>query len=669
MSYGHKYFLEFSELLITKLEIMKKLLLTVLAFAIGLSSFSQTRHVVRSTKAPNTELLPEKAPQQSARTIMAIEKPVAKTKIINGVSATFVPIGQAGNAYGFYINPRTYLWADPNLNSVVFTHRMTGGTEVEGNSRVSYDVSTDGGATWETNTQVYTPLGPGPQYPEAAGRYPQGGIINPEGNTDPANAHYTYFITTIINTNDIWGGYAYGSNVLTETDPSAPSQVNLGFEPGFYRTVADAFTITQQGVAWYIEPSQEYDGADFIYTGDLILGRGEMEDGEIIYEEGLLSFLEPDDGINDSKIAFAPDGQTGYMLIMSNSDSDPQPYTNYHPILLKTTDGGDSWGDPIQVQFGGEDGIESIKYYWSDETIESLDAYGPGFNRDEIYYNMGYQSDIIVDGQGNPHVTGLITLATDDGIWYPGEGYMATWHVYSDDGGDTWNADALYDNIFFDGLPAGLIQYNRPYAASTMDGHYLFFSWIDTDLEGAEENVNPNIFVVGYDSEDNTYYDGGVQNVTAFSTYWFSAFYGSMSQYVFAEENGDIWDCEIPFVFTEYTVPGDPAAEMNFYYIKGYTMPMPVGIDSHEGLANFAVSQNSPNPAVTSTSILVTTETVGVINLRVSNILGQVVHQESVSNSALAHTFNVNVSNLESGIYFYTVEIGDSSITKKMLVK
>ena len=645
---------------------MKKLLLTVLAFAIGLSSFSQTKHVVRSTKAPSTELLMERAPQQSARTIMAKEKPVAKTETINGISATYIPIGQAGNAYGFYINPRTYLWADDNLNSVVFTHRMIGGTEVDGNSRVSYDVSTDGGSTWETNTQVYTPLGPGPQYPEAAGRYPQGGIINPEGNTDPANAHYAYFIATIINTNDIWGGYAYGSNALTETDPSNPSQVNLGFEPGYYRTVPDAFTITQQAVAWYVEPSVDLSSGSGEYTGDLILGRGEMDGGEVVYEEELMGFLAPLDGMNDSKIAFAPDGQTGYILIMSDSESDPQPYTSYHPILLKTTDGGDSWGDPIHVQLGGEDGNETLKNYWSDEVMEEV--YGAGYNRDEIYYNMGFQCDIIVDGKGNPHVTGIIALGTEEG-WYPGEGTMATWHVYSDDGGDTWVMDPLYNNIFLDGLPAGLVMYNRPYAASTMDGHYLFFSWIDTDLDGAEENTNPNIFVTGYDSEDHTYNEGGVQNVTALSLYWFSAFYGSQSQYVFAEEDGDIWDCEIPFVFTEYTVPGDPAAEMNFYYIKDYHMPMPVGIDRHEGLADFVVSQNSPNPAVNRTSILVTTEAAGVINLSVNNILGQVVHQESVNNSALAHTFNVNVSNLESGIYFYTVEIGESSITKKMLVK
>ena len=95
-----------------------------------------------------------------------------------------------------------------------------------------------------------------------------------------------------------------------------------------------------------------------------------------------------------------------------------------------------------------------------------------------------------------------------------------------------------------------------------------------------------------------------------------------------------------------------------------------VGINNHEGaVANFSVAQNTPNPAVNSTKIMVETEESGVINLTVSNILGQSVYTESIDNSGHAHIFNVNVSNLDSGIYFYTIEMGNTSVTKKMLVK
>lgn len=641
---------------------MKKTLLFVIVLSLSIATSAQ-EHNLRSTKAPQDKLHLESVPDGTP-SILADELPQPKEAEVNGRIATYVPIGQSGNAYGLYANPRTYLWADPMLNSVVFTHRMTGGTDVNGNSRISYDVSFDGGSTWETNIKVYQPTEPGPQYPDAAGRYPQGVIINPEGNTNPENAYYSYLAASIINTNGIWGGYVYGSNPLTETDPPNPTQNLLESVDGYMRLIPDAMTVTQNGVVWYVEPSTDYTTGASEYTGELMIGRGEIVDGEIVYEEELYEFLEPLDAFNDSKVAFAPNGLTGYMVFMSDVVSNPTPYTSYHPILLKTTDGGETWSDPIDVQFGGVDGIESIKNYWSDEIMEEV--YGAGFNRDEIYYNMGFSVDLIVDGQGNPHITGIIALGTEDG-WYPSEGTMATWHVYSPDGGMTWEANALYDNLWLEGDIGGLGMWNRPYAASTYDGHYLFFSWIDTDLDGAEGNTNPNIFVVGYDSQDGYYTD--VDNVTELSLYWFSAFYGTASQYVFGGLNGDMWDIEIPFMFTEYTVPGDPASEMNFYYIDGYILSLPIGTDEDEGAINISVAQNFPNPAINNTSVLVTTESPGDINFRISNILGQVVYNEVVSNNALAHTFEFDVSGFESGIYFYTVEIGDRSVTKKMLVK
>ncbi len=94
-----------------------------------------------------------------------------------------------------------------------------------------------------------------------------------------------------------------------------------------------------------------------------------------------------------------------------------------------------------------------------------------------------------------------------------------------------------------------------------------------------------------------------------------------------------------------------------------------VGVDETESLSNFTVNQNVPNPALNNTAITVATETTGNINLNITSLLGQVVYQENVVTNSHSHTFNVNVSNFDSGIYFYTVKIGDNSVTKKMLVK
>ena len=647
---------------------MKKILLFVLVFGMVYTVSAQTRHAI-STKRPTQEYLME--PPTATPSDVVVDQNEAFTVSDNSRgTVTFVPIGNTGNSYGIYGNPRTYVWADPTINSIVFTHRMTGGTEKLGNSRIAYDVSTDGGATWTNNIHIYTPLGDASRYALAAGRYPQGAIINPEGNTDPANAFYTYFIATLDNTNSNWGGYGYGVNALTETDPPAPTQTNLTSGEGYWRLIPDAFHVTQQGDAWYVEPSQQHDGTDYVYTGDLILGHGAMNDDntDVVYEEELYSFMEAGESFGDAKIAFAPDGQTGYMCFLTDAASDPVPYTSYHPVLLKTTDGGESWSDPIQVQLGGEDGIETLKNYFSDTAIASTDAYDEGFDRNEVWYNMGYHLDLAVDGQGNPYITGMIAVANSEG-WYPYEDLMAEWNVYSPDGGTTWEADALWNNHWFSADIGAIAEYNRPYVSSTYDGHYLSFSWLDTDFQNAEDNGKPNIYVIGYDTEDRTY-SGEADNVTKITQAWNMAFYGSQSYYVFSEEDGDMVNCEIPFVYEEFTVPGDDTQPCDFWYIKDYTMDMAVGTDEIKAEVNtVVVSQNQPNPATDVTEILITGKTNQPIQLTISNMLGQVVYTDQIVSGALVHNFAVNVSNFDSGIYLYTVRIGNQTTTKKMLVK
>ncbi len=635
---------------------MKKAILITIILGFGTLTFSQNL-MKRSTKAPSDKLKLELVPQKNT-SYLAPVIPEVKHGEIKGRSVSYVPIGQSGNAYGLYGNSRTYLWADPNLNSVVFTHRMTGGVEYDGNGRVAYDISVDGGTTWATNVKAYQQDPPGPQWIDEPARYPQGVILNPSGNSDPTNAFYTYFCPILDMTNGNWGGYAYGSNPLTETDPPNPTKNNLTSGGDFWRYIPDAYTSTTNGKVFYVDGN--YEGVDYLYNGTLTVGSGDITDGELVMEETLIDFMGNGDNINDHKIAFGPDGMTGYVMIMTDWESNPVPFTAYHPVLLKTSDGGLTWGEPIQVQLGGVEGIESIKDYWGDD-IWPLEP--P--HRDSIWFNMGFHADIIVDGLGNPHITGIVGLASEDG-WYPNEGTMATWHLYSIDGGTSWDATALYDNIFFDGEIGGLAMFNRPYAMSTYDGSWLFFSWLDTDLDGAEENINPNIFIVGYNTEDMWYSE--VENVTELGLYWDKAFYGTSSQYVLTAAS-DYSVAEIPFVFTEYTVPGDPASEMNFYYIDGYIYDIIEDTEEYMDSDNFSVAQNYPNPAIDNSSVLVTTENKGLINFRISNIIGQEVYNESVNNKALAHTFEFNVSDLKSGIYLYTIEIGSKSISKKMIVQ
>ena len=97
--------------------------------------------------------------------------------------------------------------------------------------------------------------------------------------------------------------------------------------------------------------------------------------------------------------------------------------------------------------------------------------------------------------------------------------------------------------------------------------------------------------------------------------------------------------------------------------------PYPVGIVNPNDVA-FEVMQNMPNPAKGETMIDVNTQQTGAINLTINNMLGQQVYStHEMANVAGAYAFRVNVSGFNSGVYFYTVTVGNRSVSKKMIVR
>ena len=341
---------------------------------------------------------------------------------------------------------------------------------------------------------------------------------------------------------------------------------------------------------------------------------------------------------------------------------DPVPYTNYHPILMKTTDGGENWGDPIDVQLGGEDGIEAIKNYIPDSIIILMEGWEDwDGDRDILWFNMGFHADLVVDAYGNPYVIGMTTLASEDG-WFPQLG--TEWVCYSKDGGDTWDADPLWDHIWWEGTVGDLPVYNRPQASISYDGKNIFYGWLDSEVDQAEENDRPNIYVVGYDIDDDSYSE--TVNVTYFTAAWNRAFFGSMSYYVFTVGP---YAFEIPFQYVEFTSPDVPTDPVNYWYIDDFVLS-PVAVPELAGVGvDFTVGQNFPNPATYNTEILVNAKTDLPIELSISNMLGQRVHSDVVISNAQAHAFRVNVSDFDPGLYLYTIKIGTQITTKKMLVE
>ncbi len=95
-----------------------------------------------------------------------------------------------------------------------------------------------------------------------------------------------------------------------------------------------------------------------------------------------------------------------------------------------------------------------------------------------------------------------------------------------------------------------------------------------------------------------------------------------------------------------------------------------VDVEDEEGLPEgYALAQNYPNPFNPTTQISFTLPQKGLVTLKVYDLLGRevadLINREMRSG---AHTVEFNASNLSTGVYFYTIQAGNFTQTKKMML-
>ncbi|OPZ95709.1 MAG: hypothetical protein BWY70_01933 [Bacteroidetes bacterium ADurb.Bin408] len=77
-----------------------------------------------------------------------------------------------------------------------------------------------------------------------------------------------------------------------------------------------------------------------------------------------------------------------------------------------------------------------------------------------------------------------------------------------------------------------------------------------------------------------------------------------------------------------------------------------------------------PNPADEYSYIDINLTKSSKVNLTVTNLVGQTVFTKTYGNLASGNQkLVVNVSNLNSGIYFFTIQAGNERLTKKIIVE
>ncbi len=584
-----------------------------------------------------------------------------------------IEIGQSGNAWGFSYNRTTFLWADNDINSVSFIHRMV---NPPGTGYLAYDLSTDRGETWSVNNQVYDPTA----QDAYNARYPQGMIYNPVGNTNPEEAYFTYFAPTLDASNPsgggTWGGYAWGSQRLA--DGAVPTQTNLPSDDDFFQYLPSGYTLTQLGDAWIVDEENSGESGDYEYTGYLIVGHGiwndNIEDFEYTFDHLDLE-IDDDSGINDVKIAFAPDGMTGWICALTYTE-DVSPYTWYHPVLFKTVDGGQTWTeDPIDVELGGSDGLEEIVNFISDDDLADFYSPDPVPDRDEIPYFMGYHCDMAVDAWGNPHIMGVVAICDMVEMeWWNYEGVFALFHIYSQNQGETWDSHLIdypvtMDAEFTSSTGSTMKMYNRPQVATTDDGAIVFFSFLDTRFNDLTDNTYPDIYFQDYIPALDQHGEE-VINVSEWSDAMYVSYFGCMSHYVFSDFSGNgTYDCTIPFVY-ELLEGFDIGAPVQFCYIPDFERSYTITSIEQEDQPMVSFTQNYPNPFRGTTYFNINLINKCDVSIDVYSVSGKLVHQcrfGDLSNGP--HRLSLDCGHLEKGVYSYSLVAGSSEYNGKMIIE
>lgn len=621
----------------------------------------------------------------------------------NGSVAAVAPIqlGTSSNSLTARRNETNQVVSLDGLGgTIAFIHRQDvnvwgGGTNDNGKFR--YDISIDGGATFSNDIgalqTTYTNYG----------RYPNMTAHNPAGNTDPFAAKVVYSAPTNRFPTPGWIGHVVGVNdVATSGTPAGIDNYVFDDENTL---LPGGLCPGQAGEYWYTD--LQYDGAAYMDSLQLYHGTYNGTTGDVDWilahklPMGYSTSATGSVSVVGSNIAFSPDGNTGWAGVIGNIGNDPNDST-FFPVLVKSTDGGDTWSAPIEVN------LDAIA--WIKDSLQSLWTDSSGNPASSGLATCGFDYDITVDKNGNVHFVSIIGT-TGSGQAFSISSGLAKFlaDIYTTDGGATWQAAYISPILTFRGeFGTGdpLVQDNFVQVSRDEIGEHVFYSWVDSDTA----QFTGNMTGVGFGSSDNIapnlrigvrrVLDGAMaypKLITDGDLVWEGRMLiPTMAPTV--HKSGSRW--ELPIVALEL-LNNDPSGTTGFWYFGkdayfdfGATgtdvwcdpsgMTLAWDMWGYTGAPNLctAVSnqapiagpkvvlhQSFPNPTAGNAIIRFDLPTATGVQMDLVNMYGQQIATLAQGEfKAGVHDVTVETSGLAAGVYFYNLRANGEVLTQKMIV-
>lgn len=345
-------------------------------------------------------------------------------------------------------------------------------------------------------------------------------------------------------------------------------------------------------------------------------------------------------------------------------------YRWYDLFLMKSTDNGVTWTKTNIFQF-------PIPHF-----VESRDLI-----TDTLYTCDGFSS-VVLDNNGKAHVFfGLMRVLNADTT-----DELTTDFPYTD-GLVYWNENMpAFSSLHFDTLwnQGNLVGYlqdiNGNDTVMEFDSIGTYFSSL-TSMPHASIDNNGNIFVVFTSVMENL--SNGEQNYR--HVFGRMSNDGGVSWGPFVNLNAGInhnfHECIVPsvsartdsyihLIYQYDDEPGmsdrgeyDPHGTNTISYLKVPKADFGVvGINTNPDELN-TVSQNYPNPFTSDSYIRLYINSAADVSMKITNLLGQEMLKLSYGRlSSGTHQILLDASKLKQGIYFYTVMIGKTAYTKRMII-
>jgi hypothetical protein len=696
---------------------MKKHLLYGFVLVASMSAFSQNATKVR----PNgiTDRLVTKGltayqneTANSGKSTAGIPRPSklnSAAKTSSTIATGCMKFSGSTNAFGGYQDGHEALQYNAELNALSFIHRCSPAYNSipNGNSGVQVaKYSTNLGSSWDS-TVYYTST-------TNLGRYPQGGLYNPPGNTTFTNA---YVVGMGEYVGSAFDGTWYASKQITvpgNTTPGVDMQAFSNVAPfGGFKKVdfpTHGFTNTKDGfVRGLGQICNDINATTNLGRGNrgAAILKGTFNAGAFVWSYDSLvppTMLRTDGSkyltVYNNMMAWNESGTVGYAVLIGVRAGTSGATKGYQPIVYKTTNSGASWSLLPAQDFSGP----LFQGVWDRcASVSSNTALVVPF------FSTAEGMDAAVDINDNLHIATTVVghySNHNDSLDYTNQygtelyafpygasfSYPTIYDFYTTSSGG-WNYH-IVDSMETEGPgtgtqpggasnpwgPSGVFLDARIQMAVSADRKKMFYSWTESNpvIVTSNWNIYPDIKTKGFDVTLNKVtprvnVTGGVltpDNADQQSYMFFMANKTILTNSVTMVN-------EIPFTIT-YNGANDGNQPVTHFYIGGASLEqsdfvlnplVPTGIASNANSNVLNTVGNYPNPASDFTTISLVLNEAKDFEVTLYNAIGQLLKTINVNGQIGKNNVNLDLSNLSSGVYVYTVKTEGSSVTKKLIVE